>query len=137
MTVITPCERCSSEFVRTQPTRRFCSESCRAAARNERYNRKHYARRRETIRSTQLRAKYGITSEQYDRMLEAQGGVCAVCSGTHENGHRLAVDHCHTTGKVRSLLCGACNTALGLAKEDPTRLEALAAYLRLHQGGAL
>jgi len=54
----------------------------------------------------------GVTPEQYADMLEAQGGVCALCGGTDPD-RRLAVDHCHETGAVRGLLCFACNTGIG------------------------
>lgn len=79
--------------------------------------------------------KYGITHEDYDRMWVAQGGVCAAC-GCLETGidprtqrpRYLVVDHDHLTGRVRALLCGGCNVALGHLREDPTRIRALLAY---------
>lgn len=80
-----------------------------------------------------LRRKYGITMEQYTAMLAAQGGVCAICGGG-DGSRRLAVDHCHATGKVRALLCASCNTSLGRLGEDPVVLERAAAYLRKHRG---
>jgi hypothetical protein len=61
-----------------------------------------------------------------------QGGVCAICGGLphpNHNGSRLQVDHCHDTGAVRNLLCGNCNTMIGLAGHDPARLLAAAKYL--------
>ncbi len=81
--------------------------------------------------------KYGLTVESYQRMLEEQDFACAVC-GEKEGAkaphaprvRALSVDHNHETGEVRALLCGNCNTAVGLMKEDPTRLEAAANYLR-------
>jgi hypothetical protein len=66
-------------------------------------------------RSAGLRRRYGITVEQYDEMLAAQGGVCALC-GTDQPGGRgehFSVDHCHKDGHVRGLLCAGCNTNLG------------------------
>jgi len=71
---------------------------------------------------------YGITSVEYDAMLARQGGVCAVC-GTAQTDRRLAVDHDHVTGRVRGLLCNACNRGLGYFADDRTRLMAAAAYL--------
>jgi hypothetical protein len=61
-------------------------------------------------------------------MAAAQDYVCAVCKRDPEKGH-LHVDHDHVTGKVRGLLCGACNRTLGLTSESPERLRALAEYL--------
>lgn len=58
-------------------------------------------------------AKYGLTLEEYDRMLETQGGGCGICGGTNPDGRRLHVDHDHKTGKVRGLLCINCNYLIG------------------------
>lgn len=92
-------------------------------------------------RDRQLRINYGITSKQYDRMLEEQNGVCACCGQpeTRKAAGRnariysdrvapLVVDHDHAKGNVRALLCGDCNTALGNMKEDPERIKKLLAY---------
>jgi hypothetical protein len=77
-----------------------------------------------------LRA-YGITMPEFDALLEQQGGVCAICKGPRSGpGKRFHVDHCHNSSKVRGLLCGNCNTAIGLLADDPERAEAAAAYLR-------
>lgn len=78
--------------------------------------------------------KLGVCNTRYDEMLTAQKGGCAVC-GCHLNSSRytkLAVDHDHTTGKVRGLLCTNCNTAIGLMKDNPERLIAAADYLKRH-----
>ncbi len=69
--------------------------------------------------------KYGLTPEAFDEMYIRQGGACAVCG----SGGRLHVDHCHTTGITRGLLCFRCNAALGLTGESRTILELLAIYL--------
>ena len=79
-----------------------------------------------------LREKYGITPEQYDEMLAAQGGGCAICgrteSGRSQSGH-LLVDHDAQTGQVRGLLCHPCNVSLGHFRDDPDLLVAAAMYL--------
>ena len=90
-------------------------------------------------RSAKLKYNYGITVEDYERMVEAQGGVCAICGKSSQEanpGHwkeRLAVDHCHETGKVRGLLCNNCNAGIGHLGSESVALAA-AAYLRLHSG---
>ena len=90
---------------------------------------------RERGRMENLKYNYGITVQQYEEMFVAQGGVCLVCGQpeTVLNGHTkevqsLHVDHCHKTGRVRGLLCQACNTAFGAMKEDPERIRLLLAY---------
>lgn len=70
--------------------------------------------------------KYGLTPAEYDAMLDIQQGKCLTCGRADV---KLNVDHCHTTNKVRGLLCNGCNTALGLVKEDITVLNNLIQYI--------
>jgi len=79
----------------------------------------------------QMTKNYGIGLKEYDVMFNAQNGVCAICSKEPPNTHkkRLNVDHCHTTGKVRGLLCDACNRAIGLLKDSPDLLNKAISYL--------
>jgi len=77
-----------------------------------------------------IRRQYGITLAQYDDMLEQQDYKCAICGNEDEvEGRKLAVDHCHTTGKVRGLLCGKCNRGLGLFYDNKALLEKAIKYL--------
>ena len=73
-------------------------------------------------RKWRLKTLYNITPEEYDRMMAEQGGVCGICSGTQE-GKALAVDHCHTTGAIRGLLCENCYVGIGKLNDDPVLLE--------------
>jgi len=66
---------------------------------------------------------------RYKEMLSGQGDVCAVCKGKCPTGKRLAVDHDHSTGQVRGLLCSRCNTALGLLRDSPANIGSLLDYL--------
>lgn len=86
-----------------------------------------YLRNRERIRSNydpevkraqNLVRKYQLTPEQYDLILWHQGGVCAICRKPPKESKRLNVDHSHSTGKVRGLLCHRCNNRLVAAIED-------------------
>lgn len=69
--------------------------------------------------NTKLKRRFGITIDDYEKMYQEQGGSCLIC-GAHEscNSHRLAVDHCHETGKVRGLLCKSCNVGIGNLKDN-------------------
>lgn len=78
-----------------------------------------------------LKKRFGINIEQYQEMLEAQGGGCAICGGKDEN-YSLAVDHCHATGRIRGLLHSKCNQGIGLFGDSPDLLRAAAAYLERH-----
>ena len=77
-----------------------------------------------------LNRKYGITLTDYDDLLESQGGVCSICS-TDDTGYhkRFVVDHCHTTGEVRGLLCNPCNIGLGHFKDNQSVLLEAVQYL--------
>jgi hypothetical protein len=76
--------------------------------------------------------KYNISLEQYDEMLKAQQGVCAICATSCDTGMNLAVDHCHDTNKIRGLLCKNCNTAIGLFKEDVENMNKAINYIKFH-----
>lgn len=84
-------------------------------------------------RNRKLIRKFGITLEQYKIMLQDQNNKCAICATSEcSSGVSFAVDHCHVTGKVRALLCGACNTGLGKFKDNFDLLEKASKYLKLH-----
>jgi len=81
-------------------------------------------------RKSHLKRKFGITQEQYEEMLAAQDGGCAICGDSPEVGKALHVDHDHDTGDVRALLCVRCNNGLGQFKEDPILLDRARTYLQ-------
>jgi hypothetical protein len=90
--------------------------------------------RKQLNRRHSLKKTYGITVEQYAEMLAVQDGCCAICkrSESRTRGSRaitLAVDHCHSSGSVRGLLCGRCNTAIGLLQDDVGVLRQAIEYL--------
>ncbi len=80
--------------------------------------------------------KYGVTEEKYQEMLKAQNELCAICLNPETatdnrmggSVKRLAIDHCHTTGKVRGLLCQRCNQGIGNFKHNSKFLKRAAAY---------
>jgi hypothetical protein len=80
-----------------------------------------------------LKYAYGITEEEYNAMLVAQGGVCYICKSP-PNGRALCVDHNGETGAVRKLLCGACNAGIAMLKHNCDLLRAAIAYLEEHGG---
>lgn len=122
---------------------RYCLD-CRTLAEADNAERKNIARRerwkndpeyRERSKAISRRSRYGISPERYEEMLQQQSGVCAICaSPPNPNGiksaSRLHVDHDHSSGLVRRLLCLNCNRGIGYFGDDPQRLEAAAHYLR-------
>ena len=84
-----------------------------------------------------LQHKYGLTLDEYRRMVEAQDGRCAICRAPPPCGKRLYVDHCHESGRVRGLLCNNCNRGLGCFKDSPEFLLAAKDYLQGGSSGAI
>jgi len=76
-----------------------------------------------------LKKRYNLTLDQYNKMLSDQNNCCKVCDIKMISPH---VDHCHTTGKVRALLCNNCNTGLGKLKEDTKIMQKLIEYVKEH-----
>lgn len=94
--------------------------------------------RQEAFQDYGLKKLYGLGRGEYEQRNQAQGGRCAICGDeeiTVIRGKKigLSVDHCHVSGKVRDLLCRACNNILGDAKDDPERLRRAIAYLERHK----
>ena len=80
------------------------------------------------LREKQLLWRYGLTPDGYADLYNKQGGLCAICGLKPDS--RLHIDHCHRTGRVRGLLCGACNRGLGMFHDDISSLEKAVLYLR-------
>ena len=104
---------------------------------SERYQRWREANKdqiKEYERRRHLKAAFGITSEQFDEMLEVQGGRCAICRTDEPKGRGVwHVDHDHATGKIRALLCYSCNWVLGKVKDDTGLLKEMISYLEEHR----
>ena len=122
-----------SEFHKNSWSRDGYNQPCKACI-----SRQHGATRHARY-DRHLKAKHGLENGEYDKMVERQGGVCAICKQnqttkdhrTHET-KRLGVDHNHTTGKVRELLCDRCNRIIGWVNEDTVILECMIDYLKRH-----
>lgn len=100
------------------------------------YNLKYRANNPDKVRRYKrddwLKHKYGIDESTRSLMLEAQGGRCAICR-REEGGRPLHVDHNHTTGGVRMLLCDGCNLGLGFFSDSPELMRVAREYLLAHQ----
>lgn len=81
-----------------------------------------------------LQACYNMSIDTFNEMKAAQNNVCAICYKSPKLTRRLVVDHNHTTGKVRDLLCDSCNKGLGFFKESASSLLNAIAYLKKHSG---
>ena len=114
---------------------RSACKSCSVA-----YGRKRRLADRDRVtnirRKSHIKIKYGISIEQYNQMLERQNGKCQICFCVFDlRGSQRTmphIDHDHSTGKVRGLLCHGCNSAIGYAREDIDLLVNCIKYLRKH-----
>lgn len=80
-----------------------------------------------------LSKTYGLSEDDYYKMLDEQGHKCAICNlsvDKEEHYGKFVVDHCHNTGKVRGLLCNKCNLMLGNARDDIRILDKGIKYLK-------
>jgi predicted nucleic acid-binding Zn ribbon protein len=125
------------ERVKANAAKRPTTEAGRKAEREAKL-RSYYKRRAENgpemrrkNRERWLQKHYGISIEQYDAMLEAQGGGCALCGSPPSEGRCLPVDHDHRTMEVRGIVCFRCNSMLERFDAHPEILTRLVAYLKL------
>lgn len=116
--------------------RRNRCKLCHCAEKKLYYIEKGYEYRRSIDRKSWLHKGYGLTLDDYQRMWDAQGGLCAICHRPETLiqsptgvASLLGVDHDHTTGEIRGLLCSACNRGIGLFDESVNSLRAAVDYL--------
>lgn len=117
-----PCRNCAEVFEPKAPSELYCTDLCKDIG----------------ITNAYLKRNYKIDYNFYLKLLEVQEELCAICKepGFCMTGHhkmKLVVDHCHTTGQVRGLLCHNCNRALGLLKDNVNRLEKAIDYLKVQR----
>lgn len=93
------------------------------------YQNKTKPQRTRYIFDYELRRAYGIDCEDWARMFHAQNKSCAACGDMLVDGPSTHVDHCHSSGVVRGLVCQLCNMAIGCAKDSASRLAKLISYL--------
>lgn len=118
---------------RNKDGRRSECKQCFQTLQSRRYRTKGHTKAREY----NLRRQYGISPLDYEALLASQDNGCAICGKSPElNGQYLAVDHNHTTGEIRGLLCQPCNTGIGLLNDSPSQLRLALRYLeeRGHYG---
>ena len=100
------------------------------------YQKKYRDNNKDKRKNGMLKFRFNLTLEEYNTMLESQGGVCKICGNPEtakksnsEDVRMLCVDHDHDTGKVRGLLCTKCNVQLGHYEKCKPRAEEFEKYL--------
>lgn len=134
------CPRCGE----TKPVPDFATKKNRKGGRTPTYckpcwlalstawRKKNFAYVADMARRSVYFRRYGITVEDYDRMLSSQDGLCGICLAPPGQGRRFAVDHDHKTGAVRGLLCTNCNTGIGKLQDSKVLLLRAVEWLRSH-----
>lgn len=131
---------------RTGKLRSWCKGCVSEHSRRDRgEHRRHIERKysstpkgQQARRKNKLKKRFNISLDDYATMLSLQNGVCAICHGAETTRSRLgelrhlSIDHDHTTGRIRQLLCSRCNSVLGLANDNITILQAAITYLTVH-----
>lgn len=118
------CHKCDVEMPDRKPGLRVC-DGCRVDCRP--------SRDRQVERERQRRFRtYGITEAEYDAMLASQDHRCAICQTDTPTAKGWVIDHCHESDMVRGILCGPCNSAIGLLGENPRVIADAAAYVKRH-----
>lgn len=128
------CKACRNEY-RTQYRLGHPLDAEAVKQSGKRYYQKHRnqilrgckRRWRDRGRESHLQQKFGIGEREYKQLLKLQGGLCALCG--RKSRAKLVVDHDHSTGRIRKLLCHSCNLGLGLLGDSPDRLRAGADYI--------
>jgi hypothetical protein len=126
------CQNCGKQFsLDTSSLHKYCSEKCRNQfhwnKQGEKYRNSEKGKR--TMFAWRLKTEFNITVEQYEKMLQDQDNSCAICKRTEPTGYGWHVDHCHSTLKVRGLLCSKCNQGLGLFEDKINSLKEAIKYL--------
>ena len=134
------CSRCKNKKDRKRPTYKRLQSDWKEKNKErmrgyvKSYNLRNPGRVRLRVRKSSLKRKYGISLIEYNNMSASQDGLCAICSSKQKDHTRkLAVDHCHSTGKIRGLLCDFCNRGIGSMNDSVQTLESAIAYLKSNQ----
>jgi hypothetical protein len=121
------CIECGKEYQPTSGGQKYCPEHIGV----DRWRLQNLEKSRELARLNTRRYRHKREFGDafiYEKLVARDGERCGICNRAPADGMHLAVDHCHTTGRIRGLLCSRCNTGLGYFEEDPDRLSAAARY---------
>lgn len=131
------------ERIRQQDRERYRKLTPEQKEQRLKWSRESYERNKDKVlarqRERHLKINYSLSKDEYDSLVKEQNGCCAICGKPEHRKLKtgeikpLSVDHCHTTGEVRKLLCNDCNALLGFCKEDISILEKSIEYLKYFQ----
>ncbi len=101
------------------------------SSKNKQYRREYYLKNKSKSQELHLKNTYNLTIDDYNKIFDEQKGCCKICE-KHQSEFKakLAVDHCHQTGKIRGLLCNNCNRGLGHLKDSVLLLKKAIKYIK-------
>lgn len=99
------------------------------AVHDAKYYAKNGTQHRARMKNGRFKRKYNLSTEEVDRLIAERNGLCDICHQPAKLGTRLNVDHDHTTGEFRGMLCWSCNVGLGHLGDTTERLREAADYL--------
>lgn len=94
----------------------------------------YYRANREAYRDKWLRRTWGISLAEFTALLDGQDGRCAICGTKNPGKKGFAIDHDHSTGRIRGVLCRGCNTGIGLLGESVDTMISAIEYIKRHKG---
>lgn len=124
-------DRINSEHIKKLRRKRYKQDPEKYKERSRKYQKSHIQEKKEY----DLKRKFGITQEEYNKILKDQNSVCFLCLNVETRKHkntitqRLSIDHDHKTGKIRGLLCNNCNRGIGLLQDNSEILKRAVFYL--------
>lgn len=125
------CQQCGKTYLLgiDSTQHKYCSETCRSKWHYNKWKSSGGFRCKHKTKAYWLKHQYGLSVEQRDSLLEKQNYSCAICKTKTTTKFGWHIDHCHTTNKVRGILCQFCNQLLGMAKNDTSILKEAISYL--------
>jgi hypothetical protein len=133
------CKRCGikkpiTEYYKTSDRKSGHKTICKDCIKADPLTEERKEKMRAYGKDYHLKVNYNMTREEHNKLLISQNHKCAICGIDEKEAvkQKLYVDHCHTTGKIRELLCHGCNASLGLMKESIQTLTKAIAYLDKH-----
>lgn len=126
------CKECSKPFTLNDGgLYKYCSVECRNKTSNRSTGTKYRksGKGKQAMFAWRLRTVYGLTVQGYEEILAKQNHSCAICERVEPTGYGWHVDHCHSTNKIRGILCSKCNQGIGLLDDKIETLKKAIKYL--------
>jgi len=138
------CTKCGvekplSEFHKNKSTKdKYCS-LCKPCNNKHAFtwNKKEVEKRRVIVQKNNYKKRYGLSIQQKQELIDKQNSKCAICTNQLKDTHDVCVDHNHTTGQIRGILCRKCNLGIGHLQDSQEILKSALKYLKKYSAKRL